>query len=136
MLLPTRWRSLGSCLAIALGLTFTPSAGLAQLKSPWPKTEEFGGATPVNQKAWIKAADYPGDAVSKGLQGNVIVEFDISVAGRAENCRVQSSSGHKALDDIPCRLIERRAKFRPAIAPDGKPTATQGRFSVAFWMPG
>lgn len=88
----------------------------------------------MNENLWIGAVDYPSDALRKGQQGNVIVAFDITVAGRATNCVVESSSGSPSLDRVPCRLLERNARFKPASDGSG-PKATKGRYSVAFRLP-
>ena len=130
----TRSVSFGLCAAVVMGVAFVPTVR-AQTAAPWQKTEDFGGATPTNKNAWFKVTDYPGSALRDNLQGNVIIAFDISTTGRAENCVVQSSSGHDALDQVPCRLIEERAKFRPALDAEGRPFRTQGRYSIAFWIP-
>lgn len=107
----------------------------AQTSAPWPKIKEFGGATPTNEGKWFTVSDYPGAALREGLQGNVIVRFDISAAGRAENCIVEATSGHTELDRVPCAVIERQARFKPAQTADGEPMGTHGRYSVAFWQP-
>jgi protein TonB len=107
-----------------------------QQSAAWPKVREFGGATPKNEAKWFTFADYPGAALRNGLQGNVIIAFDISAAGRAENCVVETASGHSELDNFLCPMIERRARFEPPRSADGKPANTRGRYSVAFRIPG
>jgi TonB family protein len=121
-------------LTAALGISLCASAALAQDNSSWPRVREYGGATPKNEDRWLGASDYPSDALRKGQQGNVIVAFDITVDGRAKNCVVEASSGSPSLDGVPCRLIERNARFEPASSESG-PVATKGRYSVAFWLP-
>jgi protein TonB len=111
-------------------------APLCQLSSaPWPAIREFGGANPKNQDTWVDFNDYPAVSIRHGEQGNVIVTFDITADGKAINCVVESSSGHPSLDRVPCPLIERKARFDPALGNDGAPTATKARYSVAFWIP-
>ena len=105
----------------------------ASAQSPWSVIEDFGGAIPLN-KGWVGPLDYPAHALEKGLQGNVVVSFDINSTGRAENCVVETSSGISELDRVPCPLIERRARFK-ALERNGMAAATKGRFSVAFWLP-
>jgi len=121
-------------LASILCMSLCASAALAQNESPWPRVREYGGATPKNENLWIGAFDYPSDALRKGQQGNVIVAFDITADGRVKNCVVEASSGTPSLDRVPCRLIERKARFKPANGESG-PFATKGRYSVAFWLP-
>ncbi len=100
----------------------------------WPIVQEFGGATPKNEKHWFGIYDYPYDALRKGQEGNVIVAFDITVGGRATNCSVESSSGFPILDRVPCKRIVRAARFIPATNENG-PIATKGRYNVAFGFP-
>lgn len=119
-------------LILAFLLAGTPL--LAQT-SPWPAVREFAGATPVDSPSWFKFTDYPGDLVEKDQQGNVIVAFEIGVDGRVKNCTLDTSSGFSRLDAIPCRILEKRARFKPATAADGTPIEVRGRYSVAFWQP-
>ena len=107
--------------------------GSASAQSPWPVIEDFGGAIPLN-KGWVGPLDYPAHALEKGLQGNVVVSFDINSTGRAENCVVEASSGIPELDRVPCPLIEKRARFK-ALERNGMAAVTKARFSVAFWLP-
>ena len=118
-----------------LGILLLPtSAAIAQHKNPWPTVREYGGAKPKNENRWIGFADYPSEALRNGEQGNVVVAFDITIDGRAKNCFVDVSSGSQSLDRVPCKLIERNARFQPASDGNG-PLATKGRYSVAFWLP-
>ena len=119
----------------AFAFLSAPTPSLAQPTSPWPAVREFGGATPLRMGSWVSFSDYPSDALGRNEQGNVIVKFDIDVTGRARNCFLDTSSGSPRLDTVPCKLIEARARFKPATSPDGTPTPTKGRYSVAFWTP-
>jgi TonB family protein len=121
-------------LTAALGISLCANDALAQSNSPWPRVREYGGAMPKNENLWIGAVDYPSGALRSGEQGNVIVAFDITADGRAKNCIVEASSGSPTLDRVPCRIIERKARFIPASDESG-PVATKGRYSVAFWLP-
>jgi TonB family protein len=108
---------------------------VAQSQSPWgAPIGDFGGAE-LLKRNWFSFRDYPTVAISKGQQGRVVVQFDITAEGRAKNCIVAESSGHRSLDSAPCRPLERSARFLPAKAEDGTPLPTKGRLSVDFWMP-
>ena len=122
-----------SIATLALLILAEPSQG--RPSSPWPTVREFGGATPLRADTWVRFTDYPPDALSRMEQGNVIVKFDIDVEGRPRNCTLDTSSGHPRLDAIPCRLIEKRARFKPATDANGTSMPTAGRYSVAFWLP-
>jgi TonB family protein len=108
---------------------------VAQPQSPWgAPIGDFGGAE-LLKSDWFTFRDYPQEAIGGRQQGRVVVSFDITVEGRAKNCMVKESGGHRSLDRAPCRPLERKARFRPAAAEDGTPKASQGELSVDFWMP-
>lgn len=117
----------------ALGLAMVSAT--AEARPSWPIIKEFGGATAKNEASWIKPDDYPSNALTRGLQGNVVVAFEITIEGRAKNCSVEQTSGQPSLDRVPCRLIENRARFLPARNASGNPAVARGRYSVAFWLP-
>ena len=130
-----RWMTKTNRSVSILAILLLPtSAAIAQHKNPWPTVREYGGAKPKNENRWIGFADYPSEALRNGEQGNVVVAFDITIDGRAKNCFVDVSSGSQSLDRVPCKLIERNARFQPASDGNG-PLATKGRYSVAFWLP-
>ena len=121
-------------IAFLAGLAALPNPASAQVRSPFgTQIREFGGATLKSQN-WLQAADYPRKALSEELQGRVILSFAITAEGRAQNCVVEVSSGHPILDEVPCQLLERRARFAAA-RENGVARATKGRMSVDFWLP-
>ena len=73
----------------------------------------------------IGAQDYPQSAIEAGEQGDVAVELEVTPAGRVGSCRIVSSSGSAALDRATCRVLQRRARFRPAIDTQGRAIADQ-----------
>jgi TonB family protein len=101
---------------------------------PWamPK-DDFGGAVPLNRSDWLTADDYPANAALWHQRGYVTVSFAIRADGRASDCKVLRPSGYPLLDEIPCRLLMKRARFSPAKDGNGAPVATRGSTSVAFW---
>ena len=121
------------CIIMGVGILSSPALG--QQRPGWPIIKDFGGAVPRNEGRWITIADYPINALRKGHEGNVVVAFDITAMGRAENCVVEVSSGVISLDQVPCRLIEQRARFKPARGEGDAPAETKARYSVAFWLP-
>ena len=114
---------------------FVAWPAMAQNTSPFGETiKDYGGATLLTPR-WLSVADYPRKAVEGEIQGRVVVAFDINAKGRVENCEVKSSSGHKALDAVPCRSLERNARFDLPTDDAGAPRTTGGVVSVDFWMP-
>lgn len=66
-------------------------------------------------------SDYPPEALAQRKQGITDFRLRISATGRVEDCRVERSSGSAALDEATCRVITRRARFRPGINAAGRP---------------
>jgi protein TonB len=65
--------------------------------------------------------DLPEELEQAGIGGTVSVIYAVEVDGRATNCRITDSSGHRVLDQMTCRLIEQRFRFRPALDEEGRP---------------
>jgi protein TonB len=125
------WRP--KVLSAVLLVAAAPAA--AQPTSPFGESiKDYGGAALLTEH-WMSFRDYPRAAMRRGDQGRVVVEFDISANGRVENCSIKTSSGHKSLDNVPCPLLERKARFQPPIDAAGLPQPTRGVLGVDFWMP-
>jgi TonB family protein len=78
-------------------------------------------ARPVQPLAhYIFSDDYPTDAMFDGEQGTVTFELDISAEGRAVNCHILGSSGHRRLDLRACQAMLIRARFEPARDAQGR----------------
>jgi protein TonB len=69
----------------------------------------------------ITPSDYPSEAVRKGWQGDVTVELTVSPKGRVSHCAIAKSSGYQLLDDQTCKLMTKRARFKPATDANGLP---------------
>jgi len=59
--------------------------------------------------------------LAPGEEAVVEVRYAVEADGRATGCRAIRSSGHRALDALACRLIERRFVYRPARDARGRP---------------
>ena len=66
---------------------------------------------------------YPAAAEQKGLEGYVLVEFDVTPEGAVTNVRVIESS-HRVFEG-PARKAAQRFRFKPRVV-DGIPQATSG----------
>lgn len=62
----------------------------------------------------FSADDYPAEAVRKHWQGTVQLNLTVGTDGRVADCAVVRSSGYQLLDDTTCKILEKRAQFRPA----------------------
>jgi protein TonB len=58
--------------------------------------------------------DLPDGVLYPGERATVAVLYTVEADGRVTGCRAQRSSGHRDLDALTCRLIERRFVYRPA----------------------
>ncbi|GLT01361.1 hypothetical protein GCM10007897_27540 [Sphingobium jiangsuense] len=74
-----------------------------------------------NPGSWVTSDDYPSRALREEREGTVGFRLDIGPDGRVTDCTVTSSSGHADLDSEACRLLMRRARFRPAQDTGGNP---------------
>jgi TonB family protein len=81
----------------------------------------------------VAAADYPPAAVRLQEQGNVLIKYLVTEAGRVSECNVMVSSGKSILDDAACALAEKNWKFKPATE-EGKPVAQYLTAEVVFQL--
>lgn len=89
-----------------------------------------------NKAQYVTADDYPSGALRDGREGRVSVAWDINTQGRAENCRVTSSSGHSDLDAATCKAVLRRARYSsPALDQAGAPIRSTDRQSYRWDIP-
>jgi protein TonB len=71
--------------------------------------------------ALFTVSDYPTEAIKNGWQGDVSVDLTVGPNGTVTNCVVVASSGHEVLDKTTCRILMRRARFKPATDASGQP---------------
>ena len=68
----------------------------------------------------IKDADIPQAVRGAPFSGTTQAEVAVSAQGRVTACRTQRTSGNSLLDDLACRLITERFRFRPALDVQGR----------------
>ena len=85
--------------------------------------------------SWVTSDDYPARALREERQGSTGFRLDIGPDGRVTNCTVTSSSGSPDLDAEACRLLPRRARFKPAVGSDGQPMADTFSSRVKWVIP-
>ena len=91
-----------------------------------PGGGDGGGGTELEQIGGdIFPRDYPRRLGTAGIGGRVGVIFVVEVSGRATRCRIRRSSGIPELDQLTCRLIEQRFRFRPSTDRFGRPVADE-----------
>ena len=75
-------------------------------------------------RALFTGDDYPGEALVRGQEGTAQYELLVNEAGIVAGCDVPLPSGVPALDVMGCEVLQKRAKFSPAIDAEGKPVRT------------
>jgi periplasmic protein TonB len=122
------------------------STGATQQRGPGTGAGGFGTGTgsggegegeggdesgPVWKSGKIKHSDFSAVARDIRVAGTGSVTFEVSVIyvvqpnGRATDCVIAKASGNPAFDQITCRLIEQRMRFRPGLDGMGRPIATR-----------
>lgn len=79
--------------------------------------------------------DFPKASRDARIGKEVIVELDVSTAGRATACRVVSPSGVPEADAIVCRLAVERFRFKPRTDGMGNPQPGKFRWRQRWWDP-
>ncbi|MFS0737640.1 TonB family protein [Sphingomonas sp. 1P06PA] len=113
----------------------TPTAPPAPPPPPAPPRISQAAGARGNPAQWVTSDDYPPSSIRNEEAGTVAVAWDINEAGRIENCRVTSSSGHPALDEATCRLLIRRGRYTPAKDENGNPIRSSSSRRVRWEIP-
>lgn len=118
-----------------------PTLGLDPVPTPrvTPTQPPVGpsiGAKPRNDPAaWISTDDYRTSWISREMTGTARFRLEIAANGRVTNCTITGSTGHAALDQATCRLLEQRARFQPARTGSGEPIAGSYESAVRWVLP-
>ncbi|MEO7814904.1 MAG: energy transducer TonB [Sphingomicrobium sp.] len=73
----------------------------------------------------ITNRDYPRALGQAGVGGTVELTFMVEATGQVGRCAVTRSSGSSELDQLTCRLVQQRFRFRPATDRSGRPIAEE-----------
>lgn len=105
-----------------------PAKAEPRPQPPKPEQPEKPGPAKPSRTHWttevkrqLKDLDkqgkfYPAEAIAQGLQGEVLVLLVLDEAGNPVAARIETSSGHRILDDAALRAV-RSLKSIPADAP-------------------
>ncbi|KTR82731.1 energy transducer TonB [uncultured Novosphingobium sp.] len=103
--------------------------------APPAPTGPTSGAQPKGSPAsWATNDDYPQAAIRKEAQGTTGFSLTVGPDGRVTGCTVTSSSGSPELDDATCKLVTRRARFKPAVQ-NGTPVAGSFASRIRWVLP-
>lgn len=84
---------------------------------------------------YFSSRDYPSQAVRDREAGITSVALLIDEQGSIKDCVVDRTSNIATLDAMTCIIFRERAKFDPAIGPDGKPVRSHYVSRVRWEMP-
>ncbi|MCR5842026.1 MAG: TonB family protein [Bacteroidales bacterium] len=99
------------------------------------KKPTFQGEDAGTFARWVaQHLSYPAEAKSDGIQGRVLVSFDICEDGVVRNVKVLRGV-HETLDAEAVRVISSSPKWEPGIQ-DGKPVKVSFQFPVIFKLNG
>lgn len=71
----------------------------------------------------LSPGDVPDGVLPPGGSGGVTVRYVVGIDGRVSGCTVTAPSGVPQIDRVPCPLIARRFRFRPARDTQGRAVA-------------
>ncbi len=94
----------------------------------------YGGTAAEQIAGEITSRDYPRDLFEEEVGGRVGIRFTVTTAGRVSDCQVTRSSGTPLLDQLTCRLIRERFRYRPATDERGQPAEDEVE-GVHVWVP-
>ena len=78
----------------------------------------MGGST-----QWVRYSDYPPAALHQNRSGRPVARLTVGPDGRVSDCKIVHASGTPDLDTKTCDVMKRRARYEPALGPDGAPVA-------------
>jgi protein TonB len=101
---------------------------------PPPRTVKPASAR-ANLASYVSTDDYPQDALRNGESGSTGFRLEVGPNGRVTNCTVTSSSGSRSLDSATCRIMQSRARFKPATDSNGNPTSDSVSARIRWELP-
>lgn len=112
---------------------------VADLGRHWNYAEKDGPATvKTGPKAalasYFSSDDYPRPAFRQEQEGTVVMVVLVNEQGRVADCTLVQTSGIAALDAQSCAIVQRRAKYIPAVGLDGKPARAVDTGKIRWLM--
>lgn len=88
-----------------------------------------------NPGDWIRSGDYPNKALLAGHSGIVQFRLDLDETGKVRGCHILARTNPDEFADLSCELLNRRARFSPALDAAGKPVKSFWVNKVRFMTP-
>jgi TonB family protein len=89
----------------------------------------------ANLASYISDDDYPAEAIRAEEQGVVGFRLAIGPDGLVSDCSIELSSNSVSLDAATCRILQARARFRPARDSAGHATADSVKGRIRWVLP-
>lgn len=87
----------------------------------------------TNPGTWLRTDDYPSSSVAQGRNGIVQFRLDVAADGSVAGCHVLYRTNPDEFADLTCKLLTKRAKFKPALDQNGAPVRSFF-VSKVLWM--
>ncbi len=95
-----------------------------------------GYVTPVGRPGdWASDNDYPVAALRRHETGRAGFVLTVDAQGMPSDCQITLTTHYPDLDQATCDVMMRRARFRPPLDAQGKPTTGTWRSSVNWAIP-
>lgn len=85
--------------------------------------------------SWFGDVDYPSAALRQRQEGTTNVRLAIDRSGAVAGCDVVGTSGSAALDEETCKILKRRARYRPALDAGRRPVDSVEQQTVRWKLP-
>ena len=96
--------------ALLIGSLFTANTALASLVPPLPLKQEVNLATPVMRVDPV----YPMEAAKLGIEGSVVLQFDITESGETDNINIVDSFPEGTFDKSAIKALS-QWQYKPRI---------------------
>jgi protein TonB len=112
-----------------------PPPVVAAPPPPPPVIHEVRASPKGKMQDLVTSDDYPSASLRNNEEGVTKYRLDVGPDGKVVSCTVTGSSGHPALDDTACKLLQRRARFNPAKDTSGQAVAAVWPGAVRWQIP-
>jgi hypothetical protein len=99
------------------------------------KQATFKSRAKADIRQLFSSGDYPVQAVQQSDSGTTSVVLLVDEKGAVKECMIDGTSNIPTLDAMTCIVLRQRAKFQPAVGPDGKPIRDSVASRIRWEMP-
>lgn len=88
-------------------------------------------AVPIMRTEWLSEEDFPAEQAD-AADLRFAARLDVTADGTVDGCAVTKTSGQGAFDQRACTVLRKRARFRPALDPNGVPIGSGYTFRLPW----